>query len=327
MKGYVIATCMLLLMTGGLHADSDSANAVESAPARERWGTTHAQFISSKDVPKSLPALENRPLYMHYWLDKSEYLTAEPIFFKSQLENTGSETTYFQTLDPSEEIREFQLLDSLKVPLKMSRGWGVVTMVGESDTWQALEAHSMEPPYWDYLFDHYGWQGSPMDFYLKPGTYYLTHSRVPADTVAFRVAPPKDSVLSAALDQFLRCADDESIYGHPDRLYDYYERLVSSYPSTVYTPRMLNNLISVYAVARRDSIKMQRSVVRMILDFPRSRFLLYSLRDIRPWEVPSAQRDSVAFSLRTFRETVGDVPAIVQEVDSVLRVLAASEKK
>jgi hypothetical protein len=279
---------------------------------------------STGDIAADLPPLSERTLYMHYWLEKEEYLTAEPIFIKSQLENAGSETTYYQTLSPAEEIREFVLLDSLKNPIPISRGWGVISSSSAIDTWECLEAHTRTPPGWLYLFFHYGWIASPVDFYLNPGTYYLTHSAVPADTVAFRVVPPSEPVLVAACEELLKSMNDESIYRDTDRLYSFYEEFVARCPNTVYTPRILSNLVSVYAVARHNQSKLQKHAMRLITDFPRSPFLHYALRDLDVRAVPDTTKDSLIESLRTYRETIADIPSSAREVDSVLQVLGVS---
>jgi hypothetical protein len=279
------------------------------------------EIKSLDDIPSDLPQLSERTLYMHYWLEKEEYLTAEPIFIKSQLENTGGQTTYYQTMAPREEIHEFALLDYLGNPIPLSRGWGVVTSLSAIGTWRCLDADSLSSPFWDYMFFHYGWIASPVDFYLEPGSYYLTHPVIPADTVAFRVVSPTKPELVAACKELLKSMNDESIYQDRDRLYSFYEEFLARYPNTSYSPRILSNLVSVYAVARHNQSKVQEHAIRLITDYPRSPFIHFALKNLNVRAVSDSSRGSLVQSLRVYRQTIADIPSSAREIDSLLEVL------
>jgi hypothetical protein len=273
-----------------------------------------AQITNSDGIPP----MQNRKLFMHYDLAKSEFLIGEPIFLRMQLENASSEVQYFGTA----EVQEYKVIDGSGREMTPSMGWGrfnyvqrhFVPGVGDG-VHVAIAPASRTDIRIENILDHYGEGSGAQNFYLEPGSYRVANSSVQSDTVCFSVVDPSKESDVQALQLVKLAANTRHLQRGSDSTVQFYEDFLEKYPNSVYSPMMLARLV-IFAFLGDDALAAERQLhysLRLIRDFPSSEYAGDALRFLDVDALPASEKTKLRTALE---EIAGHFKGTLIEVDA-----------
>jgi hypothetical protein len=246
---------------------------------------------------------KKRALREHYELEKDTFLTAEPIFLRILLENTGIEP----------ECCRMQEAWSLDISDAADTEFPARRTDPDFDVFQVDTTKPCPPDYWTVipgarpvtssrnLLVYYGAGRGPYGFYLPPGSYRLFSKWFPSDTILIHVVTPRDSLELEASRLLISAADkqitDPRWYS---QAYHFYSDFVKKYPNSVYTPMAIERLLAIPPGQPPEYTKAEKQsyAQKMIRDFPTSYYFYLALFEFDPAFVKAEDRGIIMEGLQ-----------------------------
>jgi hypothetical protein len=251
---------------------------------------------------------DERTLWVHYALDKTEYTLGEPIFLSLSLENYGPETQYFGSLIHFWRKNLMELIDDAgyrarwggkEVELSFVRSAEDTTASGEK-----LGPGHRTGNCTMNLLNYFGRGEPPFDYYLIPGRYTLRGIGLRSDTVSFTVKKPASPEDSAAAAQLTFIADTRNTESNWQKeKFRLYSEFVTQFPNSALTPVALNTLfdLSTGLPTNEAAATYQRYARMMLTKFPESGFAYYALLRLDDHAVPADEKLALLDGLRKLR--------------------------
>ena len=243
-----------------------------------------------------------RALREHYELEKDTFLTAEPIFLRILLENTGIEP----------ECCKMQEAWSLDIRDAAGKEFPARRTDPDFDVFQVDTTKPCPPDYWTVipgarpatssrnLLVYYGNGRGPYGFYLPPGSYRLFSKWFPSDTILIHVVTPRDSLELEASRLLVSAADKQITDPHwYSQAYHFYSDFVKKYPNSIYTPMALDQLLAIPPGQPPEYTKAEEQsyAQKMIRDFPTSHYFYYALLTLDVDYVKAEDRQEIVTSM------------------------------
>ncbi len=258
-------------------------------------------------------SLEAPGLCMRLDLEKHEYLVAEPIFLVTWLENMGAKTEYYGTQDLMDITVQDGQGRSLKMkgmlpPEEMSSA--AISTRG-SDPGRARSRGTLPPGEvtqkgeMNILYFFGEGQRGCVRFYLRPGVYSVTATKVCSDTARFVVKEPTEADDISAKELLIITSDSclTPRFATYEKEYEFYENFVKRYPRCVYTPVALVSLLGLAETPpfADQPERKQHFAEYLIANFPESGFAYRGLLALNASSVKSDDRAAVAAGIRSLK--------------------------
>lgn len=270
------------------------------------------------DRAAELLPLEQRGLYQHYELTKSEYLVAEPIYLYTWIENRSKQIQHYKVTD----WLKFTVFNIDGSSLSLRCGW----LHSSPDELPIINisADSSSSPYVDNVLNYFGKNRSCVDNYLDPGKYFLCSDLMPSDTVEFTVVEPTqstDKLVAERLieylssDRLLRLSGKEKVA--------FYEQLLTDFPRNAYTPHLLCELIIKKSVIEgsRENLEIRKYGLDLLMNYRATPSTRQALFELTISDLPSSMRGAVRSRLTVLADTLIDGVSR-ENIDRLLKELA-----
>jgi hypothetical protein len=252
-------------------------------------------------------------LYMKLDLEKHEYLVAEPIFLVTWLENMGGKTEDYRTRDLMDITVQDGQGRSLKMkgmlpPEEMSSA--AISTRG-SDPGRARSRGTLPPGEvtqkggMNILYFFGEGQRGCVRFYLRPGVYSVTATKVCSDTARFVVKEPTEADDISAKELLIITSDSclTPRFATYEKEYEFYENFVKRYPRCVYTPVALVSLLGLAETPPfvDQPERKQHFAEYLIANFPESGFAYRGLLALNASSVKSDDKAAVAAGIKSLK--------------------------
>ncbi len=283
---------------------------------------------AATNTSQGVGPLSGRQLRERFRTDKKEYLVAEPIFVTQWLENTGSQTEYYHRKD----LWDFALFDEHGTRMEF-RGTifepELIRPYPKSDYapivgFKPLNPGESTPKGTINLLNYYGNGGAKhgLDFYLRPGSYYIVATRLLSDTAKIDVVEPTTPEDKAAMQLLVDEADNffGPQFGTPQLRFEYFSDFVDKYPNSVYTPCALSRILFMTDVDTTvsDYAKNQYYARYMITHFPQSGFAYRALFALDPANMNPQERSGIMQGLRILRSKLEPYEDLRKRADELI---------
>ena len=196
------------------------------------------------------------------WVDKSLYLTREPIFVNYEIKNVSDSVLF---------LNFFEIYEYFMVKDQSGRFYGPLTR-GEyvhGDRLLPQGSHSA----WLNITDLYRVTeaGEYTCFIQMPAGGFFPYTGAKSNTIKIKVEEPKGDERKA-LDLYLQAEKLRWTKDSKKRELGFlkYQELVDRYPKSVYAPKSLRAAIGAYLHSREDKKKVIPVCIRLIEEYPNS---------------------------------------------------------
>lgn len=250
--------------------------------------------------------------FVHYSLDKAEYLVAEPIFVTITVENAGSiSERYYRNRLFRQAISLFTSSGE-KIPAST---WGCLIPYEDPSTLGPGEVTTMG----GNVLEYYGEGTRCTLLYLSAGDYTITAANCPSDTAHFRIREPESVHDKGAL-EVVKWASDHGyeLVSTPRLAAETYSSIIKQYPNSAYVPLALYGLIH----AETDSLYFtpsirQESIRQMISEHPSFGYSFRALEALDPAQLDRSEAEELKAGLHVMKQHYSAYPSIQKLIDEV----------
>lgn len=262
-------------------------------------------------------------LYAHWSLNKTRYISGEPIVPVGFLKNYSDTAVRYWW----DELARYTLVDlslgeplprrTINIPLYIDKPAPTVLSAGDS-------SDLFLPPILSY-FGEGTYRG---EHYLKPGQYAFYLDGVSSDTVIFTVEQPSKQVdvdawivLKEALD------NSRSELVPAEKRFQFYKSFISRFDGSAYIPMALENISRLPPghVSALSEVERHDFIIRLLRDYPDSHYSARAVRYIRPSELTGDQRSELRTALRMLLEEIEASEGTISLVRSIIDEIAAEQ--
>ncbi len=250
--------------------------------------------------------------FVHYSLEKAEFLIAEPIFVTITVENTGKiSERYYRNRLFRQAISLFASSGN-KVPFST---WGCLIPYEDASTLNPGEVTTMG----GNVLEYYGEGTRCTLLYLSAGDYMITAENCPSDTAHFRIREPESVQDKEAL-ELVKWASDHGyeLVTTPHLAAETYSSIIQQYPNSAYAPLALYGLIYAETDSLYYTPSIRQEYIRhMISKYPVFGYSFRALEALDPAQVNRREVGGVLAGLEVMKQYYSSYPSIQHLIDEV----------
>ena len=279
------------------------------------------------DQPDSVPAIWDRPLYLHITSLKQTYFENESIQLIYWMENRSADTQFYRDdeidrlviLDPSgSKVQGCNLCIQPMPVMKLNPRDSSLSFTD----WKKIAPWGTVGRYPSDLLYGQVWVKRFKCGSIPSGTFTIMGDRIKSDTISIDIVDPAGTAESEASQQFKLAMDFGAEHGGVTRQghFGMLEDFLKRFPNSVYVPRALGELLA------GDSTQAARTAELLVSEFPEYSYAGEAIWKVNLTSVSADSHGKLARGLKRIREEFSEVSSVVNRTNELITTIEREKK-